>query len=425
MVASQRKYIYIIVALLTITLLILGGALAYYVLSPRYVSEKPIVIKFWHAYNPVETEKATKLAEEFMKENPDIKVEMEAIPYNALHDKLITAMAAGTAPDVVRMDIIWVPEFASMGALLELDELIKRDNINLSNFFPGPLETVKWGGHYYGLPLDTNTLVLFYRKDLFAEAGIDHPPQTWQELLDFAKRLTKDKDGDGKIDQYGLAISGAWPWNFFPFLWQNCGDFLDKDMKKPIINNTEGVEALQFLVDLIHKYKVAEYGVDVYRGFALGRYAMMIEGPWGKPLIASVDKEVAENKTGVALLFKGKCGSISVVGGEDVVIFRQSKYPEAAWRFVKFLISERFQLQMFEVGQIPVLRSLVPKLSVDPYYKVFMEQLETARARTPHPKFAQMNDIVHAEVEAALLGLKTPKEALDTITREVSKILGG
>ena len=418
----SRKYMYIIASLLII-ILILGGALAYYVLTPVSTPKKPIVIRFWHAYNPVEAEKVAKLVEEFMKENPDIKVEMEAIPYGALHDKLITAMAAGTAPDVVRMDIIWVPEFASIGALLELDEFIERDNIDLNNFFPGPLETCKWNGHYYGLPLDTNTRVLFYRKDLFAEAGIDHPPRTWQELLEFAKKLTKDKDGDGKIDQYGLAIGGAWPWHFFPFLWQNGGDFLDEDMKKCIINSTEGVEALQFLVDLIHKYKVAEYGTDVWRGFALGRYAMMIMGPWGNPLVASVDKEVAEEKTGVALLFKGKYAA-SIVGGEDVVIFRQTKHPEAAWKFVKFLISERFQLEMFEVGQIPVLRSLVPKLSTDPYYKVFMEQLETARARTPHPKFAQMKEIIHREVEAALLGLKTPKEALDAIAAEVNKILG-
>jgi len=391
---------------------------------PKYQPEEKTVLKYWTAYNPVELEKAKSLIEEFMKENPDIVVEIEAIPYNALHDKLITFMAAGTAPDVVRMDIIWVPEFASMGALLELDDYIKRDGINLDNFFPGPLETCKWNGKYYGLPLDTNTRVLFYRKDLFEEAGIDHPPRTWEELVEIAAKLTKDNDNDGKIDQYGLAIGGAWPWHFFPFLWQNGGDLLTDDMKQCRLSDDAGVEALQFMVDLIYKYKVAEYGSDVWRGFALGRYAMMIMGPWGKPLIESVDKQVAEEKTGVAVLFKGKY-SASIVGGEDVVIFKQSKNPEAAWKLVKFLISEKYQLGMFEVGQMPVLRSLKEKLSTDPYYKVFMEQLETARARTPHPDFAQMKEIIHREVEAALLGLKTPEEALEAACEEINKLLGG
>ena len=149
----------------------------------------------------------------------------------------------------------------------------------------------------------------------------------------------------------------------------------------------------------------------------------MHDGPWFKGILEGMDPTVMD-KIGIAVMPKG-VQEASVVGGEDLVIFKQCKHPEAAWKLMQYMTSEHFQLGMFPTGQIPTLKAAGedPVLSADPFWSVFMEQMKTARARPVHPKYSQMDEIIHRHLEEAFMGVKTPKEALDAIAEEIDELL--
>lgn len=413
-----------------IIIIIAVSSIATYMLfgRPREAKEEIGELRLWHTYSPFEEEVAKNLLDEFEKEHPNIKITMEMIPYGELRSKLITAIAAGQAPDLVRMDIIWVPEYAEMGALLDLDNYIAKAGISANDFYAGPWSTCIWEGTTYGLPLDTNTRVLVYRKDLFNAAGV-MVPKTWDEFVEVAKKLTLDKDGDGLIDQWGWVIqdSGIGSWQFDPFLWQAGGDVLNPKKTSCIINEEPGVKALEFLVDLIYKYKVCPSSLDLWKDqwgmFVRGEVAMIHDGPWVKGIIESMNPDVLD-QMGLAVKPKG-VEEASVIGGEDLVSFKQTKFPDAAWEVMRYMTSKHFQLEMGKVGQIPVLKAAGgdPVLKDDPFWKVFLEQMRTAKARPVHPQFSKMDEIIHRHLEAALLGEEPPKAVLDAIANEINELL--
>jgi len=389
-----------------------------------------VEVRLWHTYSPHEENVARALLDEFEADNPNIKVTMEAVPYDQMQTHIMTAVAAGVAPDLVRMDIIWVPQYADIGALLEVDNYMAASGVSSSSFYPGPLSTCVWKGTTYGLPLDTNTRVLIYRKDLFQEAGVS-VPTTWDEFLAAAKALTKDTNGDGVTDQWGFVIqdTATNTWQFGPFLWQAGGDVLNENKTQCIINNAAGVSALQFLVDMIQVDKVAQdpYIVGGWPGqwglISTGEAAMMHDGPWFKGILEGMDPTVLD-KIGIAVMPAG-VQQASVVGGEDLVAFKQCKHPDAAWKVMQYMTSDHFQLGMFPTGQIPTLKTAGadPALSNDPFWSVFMQQLETARARPVHPKETQMDEIIHRHLEAAFTGTENVQQALDAMAAEIDALL--
>jgi len=135
---------------------------------------EPATVTFWHTYNLESVEYITLrdvIVPNFEAQYPNITVVEQQIPHEDLHAKLVTSVAGEEVPDIVRMDIIWVPEFAEMGALAPLDGYDTFSSL-AENVFPGPLNTCKWGDNYYGVPLTTNTRVLFWNRSMFEEAGI-------------------------------------------------------------------------------------------------------------------------------------------------------------------------------------------------------------------------------------------------------------
>ncbi len=387
-------------------------------------AEEPVTITFWHTYN-VESEEYITLADiiipRFEEENPNITVEEQQIPYEELHTKLVTSIAGEIVPDVVRMDIIWVPEFAEMGALEVLDNYDSFSSI-AEQVFPGPLNTCKWGEHYYGVPLTTNTRVLFWNKAMFDAAGIDGPPTTWDEFADAAEKLTKAGE------TWGIAIGDCSPWNFLPWIWSGGGDVTDEDITTATgyINGEDSVNAVQFIVDLFNKGYIADTiiggGIGMQDGYAQDVYGVFLGGPWFYPMISGQfpDKEI--NTT---LMLAGKGGSISVIGGEDLVIFEGSKNKDAAYKFVEFMVSEETQLTMAETAQISILKSVADSDYVKnhEFYPVYMDQLKTARARTVHPGWQRMDAAIKLGIEEVINGVKTVQEALDDVADEINAII--
>lgn len=386
---------------------------------------------FWHSYSTTSGEYkllTEEIIPEFEKEHPDIKITEVQVPYDEMRRRLIVSTAAAQYPDVMRMDIIWVPQFADIGVLLPLDEEFSNDFQQIKDdFLPGPLATNYWKGHYYGVPLDTNTRVLLWNRKMFEESGLSEPPTNMEEFIKYIKILTKDTDGDGQIDQWGFADTGFGPWNSMPWIYSFGGQILDPTNSKAegYVNSPESVEALKTFKDLYDQGYIAPIGgggIGVLEGYAEGIYAMTFDGPWAESIIKG---QYPDAEINYSLVPAGKGGSKSVVGGEDIVIFNSTKYKNEAWEFVKFMTSKEVQLKFATVGQMPVLNGLLdePEIKEHPFFPVYLKQLETAIPRSPHPAWNEINDIMDSAWQNAAIGGVDPQDALDNAAYEIEEIL--
>lgn len=375
-------------------------------------------ITFWHTYNtdgPENQQLTDVVLPAFAEQCPNITVDAVVMPYDGLHDQLVTAVSGGGLPDVMRMDIIWTPEFASLGALVKMDDLPGFDELK-DQVLPGPLATNAYKGGYYGVPLDTNTQVLVYNTDLVPTA-----PTTLDELRAAAEALK------GQPDTWGLALGGAGPWNVFPWFWTAGGEVTNEDYTQATgyLDSAESITALQWLVDMQNDGLLGPSTVggdpDSWGGFSAGDYAMLSDGPWFFPIIGA---EMGDNVVG-APLPTGPGGSVSVVGGENIVIFSSSDKADAAWAFTQFMLSDEAQEAMAEVGQLPVTRSALASevVSSVPYYAPFVTQLETARPRTVVPAWPQIEQILTDAFTAALRDTKTAEQALTEAAAQIDPLL--
>ena len=386
----------------------------------------PVTISFWHAYNEVspENEMLTEtLIPMFEAEHPNIKVESLPVPYGEFRQKLLTSMAGGVAPDLIRADIIWVPELAKLGALARLDEIMPDFEEYKAKVFPGPLSTNFWNGHYYGLPLDTNTRVWFWNKEMYEAAGIAEPPKT---IDDVAAQCAAIKAlGE---DKYVFADGGTYAWAVNPWIWSFGGDVTDPEITKATgyLNGPNTVAAYEFLLQFLKDGCMAPSmlgsGVGAGDGYAQDLYANYIDGPWMYPIYAG---QFPDKQLHATLMPAGPGGPISVVGGEDIVLMQQSQHKEEALEFIRFTLSREYQLRMAETGQLMVLSELLESdyIKNHPYYGTFLEQLKTAKARSPHPAWTKMEEFLTNAGQAILREEKTVQQALDEAAAEIDALL--
>lgn len=377
-------------------------------------------VTFWHTYSTGSGEEQAMLGTiipRFEAENPGLKVEAVGFPYDDFRQKILTAFAGGVVPDLVRMDIIWVPEFADMGALEKLDGYEGFGELK-DAVFPGPLATNYWQGGYFGLPLDTNTQVLLYNEDL-----VSVPPATFDDLVALAEATS-----DPANNVWAFAVPGPYAWYFLPWIWSNGGALTDDAITTATgyLNGPGTVGAIEFLVDLYSRGLIAPTldgsGLGTWEGLGSGRYLTTQDGPWAYPSIVG---QYPDLHLAHAPMPAGPAGSISIVGGEDVVMLSDSKNKEAAWKFVQFLLSPWAQVTMAATGQIPVIEAALddPYIVEHPYYGVYLDQLRTAKPRTPHPAYARIEAIVQDAFMRVVLGDATAQAALDDAAAQVDALL--
>lgn len=382
-------------------------------------------VTFWHAYSadsPEVKTLETTIIPAFEKKNPGVTVKDVAVPYDQLHQKLVTAVAGDVLPDLVRADIGWVPELANLGVLVPLDTSMSDFTTLSSQSYPGSLATNKWKGHYYGLPLDTNTRVLLYNADVLKKAGIATPPATVADLVADAPQLKA-------VGASAFADNGAGGWNVLPWIWSAGGQITDPDVTKATgyLNSAASIAGVQTLVDLYRGGYLPDIilggsgGVSTSDGLATGAYATILDGPWMYPIFTN---QYPDFKLNAAQVPQGAGGSISVVGGEDIVLTKSSKNQAAATEFMRYMVSEEAQLEMAKVGQMPVLANLGDKLtSVNAYYAPFVTQLATAKPRPVTPAWSEMDAMLQDEVRSAIKGDKSVKSALDEAASKADALL--
>ena len=393
--------------------------------KPAAETNTPVTISFWHAYNAdVEAKYLEEtLIPEFEAANPDVKVESVLVPYDQFRRKLLIALSGGTAPDLARVDIIWVPELADQGALANMEEVLPDFATYSEQFLPGPLSTNLYNGKHYGLPLDTNTRVLAYNKAMFTAAGIEKAPETMDELVTACEKIKTLGD-----DKYCFADGGTYAWAVNPWIWSFGGDVTDESISVSdgVFNGADTAAAYQFLKENIdngyfHPGMLGG-GVDSWGGFGQDQIAMLLEGPGFPPLFGG---QFPDKEYGMALMPAGKGGSVSVVGGEDIVMFQQSDKKDAATKFMKYLLSEETQLKLVSVGQMPVLKSAVESDTIKnhEFFGIFLEQLLTAKARTPHPRWSKMEEIMTNTGSAILNGEVDVTTGLNDAVSQIDPLL--
>ena len=407
--------------------LVLGAAAAIMAATASAGTSTPktTTVTFWDAYSAGGGEVKTLenvVIPGFEKTHPGIVVKDVTIPYDDLHTKLITAVAGSQLPDLVRTDIIWVPELANLGVLAPLDKVMSDFQAYAKRVFPGPLATNYWKGHYYGLPLDTNTRIFNYNPAALSTIGASAPPKTFAQLVSMSAQA--------KTKGYDLyAESGTSCWNVCPWIWSNGGSITNKTYTKAtgFLNGPKSVAGIQMLVNL---YKAGEMpgiivnsnaGLGTYDGINQNKYVATLDGPWMDAIF-----QAAYPKTQVqgSLVPAGPAGSISVVGGEDIVLTNASKNKTAALTFLRYMLGYGTQAQLALAGQMPVLTSSAKWLTrVHPYYATYVKQLATALPRTPTPKWTQIDQVITTDVAKAFQGSETVQQALTDAAHQIDGLL--
>jgi multiple sugar transport system substrate-binding protein len=382
-----------------------------------------VTLQFWNAYNDVtETPVMNGIViPAFEHANPGIKVKDDTLPYAGLLEKFIAASAAGDPPDLMRSDIAWVPQLASEGTLLETSTQSWFPPIEAAAD-PGPLSTNYYKGGYYGIPDDTNTQVFFWNKADFAAANLS-PPTTFAEMIADAKILTIPSKG-----QHGLGVDSTDIWNVGPYVWTDGGNFTNKALTKAsgFMNSGATMNAVGTLVNL---YKQGVIGSDFVggsgaisgeTGFPKGEYAMYLDGPWAP----TTYKAAGFTGYGTTLIPAGPGGSISVVGGEDLVIAKGGKHLADTIKFVQFLQSPFAQLSMADAGDMAAYKTDNHAEGVlNPALRIFAKQLLTARARPVTQAYGVLDTDFSNQLALMLAGKVSVSQGIQTATQEANKAL--
>jgi multiple sugar transport system substrate-binding protein len=370
------------------------------------------------------------VAKEFEAANPGIKVEMTYVPYEQVHDKIVTGMAANPpAYDAVMVDVIWYDEFVKDGYLADVTSRITPDEKN--NIFPTAWNVVTRNGKAYGMPWLLDTKYLYYNKDLLKQAGFDNPPATWEELLTQAQAI-KDKG----LIEYPI----VWSWaqaeaaicDFTALLYGNGGQFLDS-AGKPAFNNAQGVQVLTWMKQslddgLSNPASVTDLETNVLDVMNQGKAAFSLNWLFAYD-VSNFDSDQSQvmGKIGITTIpvfdsMKGSLKSASVDGSTGFSITATSPNVDAAWKYLEFLTSESTQMK-YSSNMLPVwstayqgdnLATLknASKGGADTV-PAFEEQFKYAVLRPNIPYYAEGSVALQLALQQALTGQKTPQEALD------------
>ena len=327
------------------------------------------IVRVWHTEtNPKSRQAIANIVERFEAAHPGIKIEAEALAWGDLEGKIMAALAADAPPELSHGQPITCTALQSKGLLLPLDDVVQA--IGEDNIWDQIKKVCRTGGRYYGLVHAAGTSLLVYRKDLAAEKGLK-PPKTWQDLLDNAKALTMDTNGDGRIDIYGITIPGD---NLFINIMMGelikaNGGILFDDANRPQFTDRRMIEVLKFWKDLT-KYLPPGWEGHGYRETFANMYgqraAMMFQG-YGRG--ASLIEQYAPKHMASTEYFDvwvkphGPSGSkpAAQVDQEPWMLFKGSENPEEAKEFLKFFYKDENYLEYIQSVPIhffPITKSL-------------------------------------------------------------------
>ncbi|MBY3369159.1 extracellular solute-binding protein [Rhizobium laguerreae] len=387
---------------------LLGAALIGASLAPHAFAETTLNALFMAqaAYSEADVRAMT---DAFAKANPDIKVNLEFVPYEGLHDKTVLAQGSGGGYDVVLFDVIWPAEYATNKVLVDVSSRIT-DEMK-KGVLPGAWTTVQYDGKYYGMPWILDTKYLFYNKEILEKAGIKAPPKTWDELAEQAKTI-KDKGL--------LATPIAWSWSqaeaaicdYTTLVSAYGGDFL-KD-GKPAFQTGGGLDALKYMVS---SYSSGLTEEDVRKVFENGDAAFALNWTYMYNMANNPKDSKVAGKVGVSPApgIAGKSEASAVNGSMGLGITSASQHPDEAWKYITFMTSQATQNAYAKLS-LPIWASSYE----DPDVTKGQEELISAAKiglaamypRPTTPKYQELSTALQQAIQEALLGQSSPEDAL-------------
>lgn len=356
---------------------------------------------------------------DFEKVHPEVTYQFQPIPGNYT-EKLQLMLGTGKAPDLFWLKGDTSPAYMNFEVLEPLDSYLENDkDFEVDDFFPVFRDAFKYKGKNYGVAKDFNAYVLFYNKKMFAEAGLDTIPTTWQELYDFSKELTKDTDGDGKTDQFGFVIEPSID-IVMPFAYQNGAEIITEEGEIKI-GEQEFIEATKFMMSL-YRDGIATNPADMGAGwmgdvFSRRQCAMTISGAW---LIPYLKDNAPDLEYGVVELPKGK-KKATLAFSVAMVIPKQSTHKDDAWTLLSYLNGKKGMKTWTESGiALPTRKSVAEENGFyqDSIYGVFMKSVDYAKLYK-----VNMQERWFDESQAAMQGIFYKKKDIAETLKELAKNL--
>jgi multiple sugar transport system substrate-binding protein len=382
-------------------------------------------VTIWHYWGDTGTnaETVARYKELWEASQEECTLNIRSIPTADFKRELSTAILAGNTPDIAVIDNPDFAMFAAQGVLAELDDRIAEWG-QADQYYDGPWSSTMWDGHNYGVPVGSNTLALFINSTLAEEAGLDvnNPPQTWDDLMEWAAALTNPDN-----NQYGITLvaerneTATFMW--LPFL-QQTGEDVDT------LDSEGGRAALQLWVDLVENGyaspEIVNYGFgDIPGQFMAGNAAMMINGPW---VINSLQNEAPDLAFTVAGLPYPEDGQpANGLGGENFSIFASSDVQDCAWDFITFTQAPDNIVDWYKgLGFLPSRRLPEEQTEfwvTDPYMTVFLDQIQYARARGPLPNWPEISEVIQLMLQEALTGQASVEDAIANAASRITPML--
>jgi multiple sugar transport system substrate-binding protein len=387
-----------------------------------------VTIEFWGLGK--EAELVAGMLPEFERRNPGLRVNLQQIPFIAGQEKLLTAYAGRSLPDMAQIGNTWIPQFAQLGALEPLDARVaSSSSLRAQDFFPGILATNVVDGRLYGLPWYVDTRVLFYRPDLYASAGCPEPPRSWDRWRACMRKL-RDLPGRRRwaillpTDEYAQPLI---------FGIQMGSPLLDDDGGRGAFSEPPFLESSRFYIGLFREGLAPPVSntqvANVYQEFDRGEIATWITGPWNLGEFRRRIPPERQHLWATAPLPAPReedYPGVSWAGGSSLALFAGSPRREESWKLVEYLSEPPQQRRFYELsGDLParVAAWEDPRLSSDPKVAAFREQLARVAPMPAVMEWERISLKVAEHLEPAIRGRETAEKSLADLDAEVDRIL--
>ncbi|WP_416242397.1 ABC transporter substrate-binding protein [Anabaena cylindrica] len=399
-------------------------------------SNKVTYVTFWHGVNPPQNRDVLqKLVNKFNQAHSEIQVESLYVgQQDQQMPKILAAVVGNAPPDLLWFNPTIAGQLVELGALIPLDEKLANSPVK-QEIDPALYTSMQYNEQIWSVPFATNNVGVYYRPSLFKAAGITELPQTWEELRQAAKKLTRDTNGDGQIDQHGMLLPGGkgefTVFTWLPFMWSGGGKLVNGNGQSAadvvLADNQGAIAALQFWQDLIADSNAVlsspERGYEI-ESLVNGKVAMQVTGPWSLGELKQSGVDFAVFPIPV------QKEPATVIGGENLFLFKTTPEREkAAFKFAEYTLSADFQTELaLGTGYLPVnIKSRQSPqyqefLNQQPQIKVFLEQAKHGHSRPIFPGYTRISDSLGRAIEAVLLGKTSPVQALKTAQQRLDLI---
>jgi sn-glycerol 3-phosphate transport system substrate-binding protein len=389
-----------------------------------------VQVTFWHGLSGQLKNVLDAQVKEFNKSQDEVRVSaVSNTDYDTNQQKLLAAIASDSQPDIAQIEIHAIPQFAASGALVPLDELMEQsEESGKEDFIPGLLNNTQYEGQTYGIPFNRSVPMFYYNVDMFEEAGISGPPETWQDVENYAKKLAKPEK---KL--YGYTPVNAW-WFFQSMVWSGGGEMTSEDFEQATFNTPEaqaGMEMWQGLKKegVVNVRSGPEAWPQTISDFSEGRTAMFSGSAGDMGQIEDADPDFEWRATFIP---KFEEYAVPTGGANATILAKDEAKQEAAWKFIAWFTSTDQTIEWSQkTGYLPVKKAAVddPEMAryfeENPNHKVPVEQLEYARSAPESPDYPEVLETVQTAMDDILYNDKLVGPTLKEAEEKSSEVLSG